>query len=427
MLSIALLLLFAAAPVNSFDGPDSLPQITLSEALERAARVDPDYISATRQIADAAWVRRAAISAFIVPSLNAQLSATRHSTESFNIGTGVLSSQIVDVRLNGQLNLFSGLSKFNELTRANAEMDGARANEQRARFATALMTETDYYDVIAQRELSRVAIERVRRAEEQFAIARARVIAGAAVQTDSLQLLLEVQQAQVALLRQNARLKVAQFQLARRIGAADAVDASESEVLTPQPLPLTEQQAIDEAVSSSPEALQARASQAASEARVRSLRGSYFPSVDVFGSVSAFDESFFPTATKRSSIGIRVSVPIWNNAAREINISLATSERDVRRALRSDIELALRRNVVQAYEAYQAATAAAELESQSVIVALENLRVQEQRYQAGATTIIDLITAQVSLSEAEAELVQARFTTRLALSGLEAILGRRLF
>jgi outer membrane protein TolC len=427
MLTIALLLLVAATPVNSFDGPDSLPQITLSEALERAARVDPDYVSATRQIADAAWSRRAAITAFLVPSLNTQLSATRYSSESFNIGTGALSSQIVDVRLNGQLNLFAGLSKFNELTRANAEMDGARANEQRARFATALMTETDYYDVIAQRELSRVAMERVRRAEEQFTIARARVIAGAAVQTDSLQLLLEVQQAQVALLRQNARLKVAQFQLARRIGAADAVDASESEVLTTSPLPLTVQQAVDEATSSSPEALQARASQVASEARVRSLRGSYFPSVDVFGSVSAFDESFFPTATKRSSIGITVSLPIWNNAAREISLSRATSERDVRRALKTDVERALRRDVVQAYEAHQAATAAAELETQSVIVALENLRVQEQRYQAGATTIIDLITAQVSLSEAEAELVQARFTTRLALSGLEAILGRRLF
>jgi len=33
----------------------------------------------------------------------------------------------------------------------------------------------------------------------------------------------------------------------------------------------------------------------------------------------------------------------------------------------------------------------------------------------------------VSLSEAEAGLVQARYATRLALSGLEAILGRRLF
>ena len=63
----------------------------------------------------------------------------------------------------------------------------------------------------------------------------------------------------------------------------------------------------------------------------------------------------------------------------------------------------------------------------AVTVARENLRVQQERYRAGATTIIDLITAQVDLSAAEAGTVQARQATRLALAGLEAILGRRIF
>ena len=83
--------------------------------------------------------------------------------------------------------------------------------------------------------------------------------------------------------------------------------------------------------------------------------------------------------------------------------------------------------MVEAYEAYEAARAAAELAAQAVVVATEYLRVQQERYRAGATTILDLITAQVSLSEADAGLVQARYATQLALSGLEAILGRRLF
>ena len=373
MLPLALALYLAAVPTRLVQAPDSLVRVSLAVALERAAHVDPDYVSATRQIADARWSRRAAITAFVLPSVNTQIAATRYSTESFNIGTGERSSQIVDARLNGQINLFAGLSKFNELKRANAELDGALANEQRARFATALMTETDYYDVIAQRELTRVAGERLRRAEEQFAIARARVIAGAAVQTDSLQLLLAVQQARVALLRQEARLKVSRYQLARRIGSANPVDASESAALSARELPLTEQQAIQEAVSNSPEALQARANQVASEAQVLSLRGSYLPSVDLFGNVSAFDESFFPTATTRSSIGVAVSFPIWNNATREITISRATSERDVWRVLRSDVELALRRDIVQAYQAYESATATVELEIQAVNVAQENL------------------------------------------------------
>jgi outer membrane protein TolC len=81
---------------------------------------------------------------------------------------------------------------------------------------------------------------------------------------------------------------------------------------------------------------------------------------------------------------------------------------------------------VQAFEAYNTARASAQLADQGVVVARENLRVQEQRYRAGATTIIDLVMAQVSLTEAEADVVQARYSARLSLAGLEAILGRRL-
>ena len=62
-----------------------------------------------------------------------------------------------------------------------------------------------------------------------------------------------------------------------------------------------------------------------------------------------------------------------------------------------------------------------------MIVAREGFRVQQNRYSAGATTILDLITAQVALSEAEGARVQAEYSTRLALAGLESILGRRLF
>jgi len=423
MLAVLAALQLAAAPLPQ----DTLPRISLAEALDRAAQLDPDYVAATRQISDAEWGRRAAITAFIVPAVSGQMTSTWYSSAAFNIGTLEQSSTIVDARLQGRLNLFDGLSKFNELTRTAADLEGAHASQLEARFRTALLTESDYYDVIAQRELTRVASERVRRAEEQLAVARARVMAGAVVQTDSLQLLLELTQARVALLRQTAQLKVARFQLGRRIGAPSAVDAMEIEAKPAPPLPITEEDAILEAVGESPQVIAARASQRSAEAAVRSARGTYLPSIDLTGQIAATDSKFFPTASTRSSIGIAVSLPIWNNAIREIAVSRAATVRDVTRAVRADLELAVRRDVVEGYEAYEAARAAAELASQSVIVATENLRVQQERYRVGATTIIDLITAQVSLSEAEAGLVQARYATRLSLSGLEAILGRRLF
>jgi outer membrane protein TolC len=60
-------------------------------------------------------------------------------------------------------------------------------------------------------------------------------------------------------------------------------------------------------------------------------------------------------------------------------------------------------------------------------VAQENYRVQQTRYRSGATDILLFLDSQLTLAEAEAGLVTALHTTQLARSGLEVILGRRLF
>ena len=122
-----------------------------------------------------------------------------------------------------------------------------------------------------------------------------------------------------------------------------------------------------------------------------------------------------------------MSWALWDGGLRELAISRARTGRDVARAVREDIERGARADVTEAYEAYRTAAASVGLSETGLVVARENYRVQESRYRAGASTILDLLDAQVGLTQAEADLVQARYGTRLALAGLEAILGRRLF
>jgi outer membrane protein TolC len=122
-----------------------------------------------------------------------------------------------------------------------------------------------------------------------------------------------------------------------------------------------------------------------------------------------------------------LSFPLWNNGEREIEVSRARVNRDVARTIREDLERAVRRDVSSAYNGYQTSTAAVELAQVGVTVAQQTYRMQELRYRSGASTILDLLDAQVNLAQAEADLVQARYDTRLALARLEAILGRRLF
>ncbi|MEE9132768.1 MAG: TolC family protein [Gemmatimonadota bacterium] len=424
---VALLQIGAAGPQPRVVAEDSIPQVTLEQALQAAARLDPNYVAALGQINDAKWVRRSAYAVFVLPSVSVSTSLTKASEQFFNLGTGTLTNQLVDGRIEARYDLFRGGSKLFELVRARAEVESAKANEVQARFGTAFVTESDFYDVLAEKELVRVASDRVGRAKEQFAVARARVIAGAAVRTDSLQLLLEFTRARVDLLRQQASLKVARVELGRRVGIPGPVDARLLNPIVSPELPISEDSAVAEALAQGPDYRIATADERAAAAALKAVYGAYLPQVSLFASFQGFDESFIPSATTRTVWGFQVNLPIWNNGQREIAVTRARTNRDIAQAVRRDTELAVRRDVVQAYQTYNTARASAELARQAVAVAQENLSVQETRYRAGATNILDLLSGQVSLSEAEAGLVQAIYSTRLALAGLEAILGRRLF
>lgn len=419
-------LLAVQSPQAAAPAPDTLPRVTLDEALRRAANLDVAYVQAVGQQSSAEWGRRAAKLSFIMPSLTLSLDATKYSDPFFNVGTGGAQDVSVTGRADARLELFS-VRRFAELGRTAAEVEEANAGVVDAQFDAALRTESEFYDVLANAELHRVAEARVGRAEEALAVARARVVSGAAVQSDSLQLLLELTQARTDLLRQQSALRVARLQLGRRVGAPGAVDAAPVDTGPAPPLPLDLEAATALALDQGPQFRLARASERSAEAALRSRRGEYLPTIFLNGAHNRFDDGFFPGARSVSSLSLGVSFPVWNGAQREIGIAQAAAQRDVARAIRSDIERGARADVTEAYEAYETARETVTLQETAVVVARENYRVQEARYRAGAAEILDLLDAQVRLTQAEANLVQARYATRLALAGLETILGRRLF
>lgn len=406
---------------------DTVPQVTLAEALRLAARFDPGYVAALGQIDNAEWGRRAALALFVLPAVTVSTDFTRYSIPTFNFGTERQQTTAVGARIDARFDLFTGGQKIAGVRRSQAQLEAARAGELETRFAVALLTESDYYAVLADQELTRVAAARVRRAAEQLGVARARVLSGAAVQTDSLQLLLELSRARVALLRQEAALRVSRLQLGRRIGLAGPAEAAPLDTLPAPELPFTLAEAVRQALAQGPEYRVVRADERAAQADLMARRGAYLPRATLTASQGAFDNRFFPTAKTRTVLTLTVSFPLWDNAQREIALSQARVSRDVARAIRQDIERGAQRDVAAAYDAYNTARAEAAIAAEALIVARENYRVQDTRYRSGATTILDLLDAQLALSEAEAGLVQARYGTRLALAGLEAILGERLF
>jgi outer membrane protein TolC len=156
-------------------------------------------------------------------------------------------------------------------------------------------------------------------------------------------------------------------------------------------------------------------------------RAGYLPEVTIAGTLGAYDSQLFPSATNRSQLLVNVSLPLWNGGQREVAMARARAGREVAKAQREERERSAGATIAAAYSGYETARAATELAHVGVVAATENFRVQRARYREGSTTILDLLNAQVALSEAESSLVQSRYSARLALAQVEALLGRRLF
>src|SRR5436189_2043176 len=415
------------APPVATTAVDSLPIVTLPEALRRATGLDPNYVAALGQVDNAQWARRTAFTVFLLPSVNIRTDATKSLPAFFNFGTLKPETYAVSAQLILQYDLFTGGQKIAEVSRTAAALDGAHAGELKARFAAAVLTESDYYSVLAGTELTRVARERVQRAEQQLAVARARVTAGAAVQTDSLQLQLELARARVGLVQQQGVVRVARLTLGSRVGAAGPMDAVPLDSVLPSALPVTLEAAVDEAANQGPAYRLARANERQAAASFRSRLCTLLPRLSLTGVGIAYDNRFYPTSAKFTQLTLTATLPIWDNFQRQNLISQARVNRDIFRAARDYAERSVQSDVVAAYDGFTTARATADFAGEQVQVARENYRVQQARYRTGATAILDLLKAQSDLDDASATLVQARYATRLVLAGLETILGRRLF
>ena len=127
----AALLLQVPIPVRIVPADSTLPHVTLTEAIRLATGVDPAYVRAAGQVDNAEWGRRAAVLAFIIPSLAVSLDATRYSTAFFNIGIGAPTSNAVNFRANAIYELIS-VRKITDLGFTKAELEASQANAERA-------------------------------------------------------------------------------------------------------------------------------------------------------------------------------------------------------------------------------------------------------------------------------------------------------
>lgn len=404
-------------------------EVTLPEAIQRALQVQPAMVQARGDQRSAGATKRSAIGAYL-PSLSTGASAARSNVGRIDPTTGqpVPPEYSYTGSLNASLELFDGFRRLANLRASSANQDAAEAGAVNQRFQVTLATKEIFYDAVGVEELVRVAEAQVRRAQQQLQISVEKLRAGSATRSDSLRSTVEFGNARIALLQARAALAFAQANLGRQIGVDVPVRAVPDTVL---PSPLDTAALRSTALASAPQVEEAEALARSARALVWSARAQYWPSLTVSYSnnrqgIGSPNLPLFSNYPETFSWRFGVSWTLFNGFNREANQVNAAVLRDVAEARAADTRRQVNAQLTQLLAALSTAFEQITIARENTAAATEDLRVQNERYRVGAATILDLLTSQASLTQAEVNVVTTRFNYLIARARVEAVAGRTL-
>lgn len=408
--------------------------VTLADAVRLAERVQPLVVRAAGDIETTAAQRRSAWGSYL-PSLSANSSASTFSSEgpsrvdpvTGQLVSGNSSNRSLNTALSASLDLFTGFRRGAEMGAARANQDAAEASYVDARFEQALTTTNQFLDALASRQLVAVRETSVRRAEEQLKTSIAKLQAGSATRSDSLRSRVTLGSAQLDLIRAQTAQATAEAGLARLIGETGRVRALDDSAFYRIVEPPDTTALRAEAEAGSPRIQSANAGAAAARAGLKASRAAYWPSLSLsvntaWNASRSADYEFFNQ--RQLSLGFQWS--LFDGFRRELAIAERAASLDLADATAADERRAVAAELTARLAELEAARSQIDITLTSVVAATEDLRVQQERYRLGASTIVDLLTSQEALSQAEVDVVVARFDYLRAKASLEALIGRNL-
>jgi len=429
-LMAAMWLVAAATPARAQqrDTTTQPLQITLADAVQRALQVQPNMVTAEGNVRSANAQRLAANGAFL-PTIGVSGSSSRSG------GTVLIGNQLQDQgwktnfsgSLSASIDLFTGFRRLALRSAAGASQDAADAGLINQRYQTTLLTKQAFYNALADEELVRVAEAQLARTRQELQTSVDKLRVGSATRSDSLRSAVDVGNARIALLQAQSNLAFAQATLGRQIGVDRPVRAVPDTVLPPLPDTTGLRDAI---LGTAPQVRQADAFARAARAQVWASRSSYWPTFNAsLGKGYSGNQAPWTSGSTygdNTSIRFGLSWTLFNGFTREQGVTNASVSRDVAEAQAADTRRAVNASLTQAISGLETAATQLEIAQANLAAATEDMRVQQERYRVGASTILDLLTSQAALTTAGVNVVQTRFNYLISRATLEALVGHAL-
>jgi outer membrane protein len=311
-----------------------------------------------------------------------------------------------------------------KLKSAEANAEVSRLSERAQRINVTLAVKNSYFQARAQKALLLVAVETLKNQERHLAQIRGFFEVGTRPRIDLVQTQTDRESAELARVNAENAYAIAKAQLVQAMGLESAPPFEVSdETLGPLENEEHEPERLHaRALSERPDVLAALGSVRAQELSARALKGAYGPTLSVS---TAFTEAGEALDRLRWNWNAQATLswPIFQGGVTKAQVREAHANVDAASAQVN----AIRQQVLLAVEQARIGVLGAKraLATADVLVenARERLTLAEGRYQTGVGSVIEQGDAQLALTSAQQQRVQAEFNLSTARAALQNALG----
>ena len=427
-----LLFLFAILLIPASIRAQEVQKITIQDAIEIA--LENNY--ALKQAKNNLNLAEESIFseyADFLPSVSSSLSGSRTSGQQFifdRFSEGLdpfvnITSQSLSGRISANMNIFNGFNNILTL-RASEESKVSREESlQRAQESVIFNTASRYLQVLLDKELLEIAKENLVTSQKQLEQINAQVEVGSRPAVDKYNQEATVANDELAVTQRENSLALNRILLIRQLQidplgnyefvVPDVSDASEYslvayelEYLINDALKYRSDIRSEEADINALEyqLLLSKSSQLPTISASYGVSSRYSDQYSLAGQDVSFSDQFFDQQVNKS-LGLSFSLPLFNNWNRMYNIQASQVQLKNARLSLDNTKLQVVQEVTQAYNDYSSYAKQLEASEKSLVASEKAFETQQERYNVGASTLIELSQAQANYASAKSNYTQA--------------------
>ncbi|SDE47472.1 TolC family protein [Sporomusa acidovorans] len=324
------------------------------------------------------------------------------------------------LRMNWQL--YSGGRTEAQIDQAELGVRSADLNVDKTTQQLILDATTNYYNVLAAKNMRTVNEENVSNLRAHLAIVQAKYQEGIAAKSEVLRAEVEVANADQNLIKAQNQYDLAVSNLLTTMNMDGGTELELKGELAYQPDTRTLDEAIAFAKQNRPEAVQAQVSIDSAQKGIEIAESNKRPTVSLSAS-TGWNDSLVPDDTNNWSVGASASWSIFDGGVTKSKINQAESSLN-KAKLQNDQTLdSIEQEVRQGYLNMKEAEKRLANTEVTVTKANEDLYIAQESYKAGVATNLDIFDAQLALTQAKTNHVQALYDYDVNKAKLDKAMG----